>query len=124
MFYSSGFWLEQYGDGLTMDQIESGISQDHFGPYFESLETAQLRKMEYIVNALGVKPGMKALDIGSGWGRFVEYLAQKGAEVTGVVAAHDLVHYARRLNKHHGNKVRFIAKNFYDELGLPEKSFD
>jgi cyclopropane fatty-acyl-phospholipid synthase-like methyltransferase len=80
--------------------------------------------MEYIINALGVKPGMKALDIGSGWGRFVEYLAQKGAEVTGVVAAHDVVHYARRLNKHHGNKVRFIAKNFYDELGLPEKSFD
>merc|ERR1719440_945638 len=99
------------------------FNHDDMGPFTESLDTAQLRKMEYITNALGVKPGMKALDIGSGWGRFVEYLAQKGAEVTGVVAAHDLVHYARRLNKHHGNKVKFIAQNFYD-VELPEKSFD
>merc|ERR1711972_1048413 len=72
----------------------------------------------------GLKPGMKHLDIGSGWGRFAEYSASKGAEVTGVVAAHDLAKYARRLNKHHGNKVKIIAKNFYDDLGLPEKSFD
>jgi cyclopropane fatty-acyl-phospholipid synthase-like methyltransferase len=107
-----------------MDQITSGISQDKFGPYYESLDTAQLRKMEYITHALGVKPGMKALDIGCGWGRFVEYLAQKGAEVTGVVAATDLSNYARRLSKHHGSKVRIIDKNFFDDLGLPEKSFD
>jgi len=123
MFYSSGFYLEQYGDNLTLDQIDAGISQDHFGPYHESLDTAQLRKMEYIVNALGVKPGMKALDIGCGWGRFVEYLAQKGAEVTGVVAATDLANYGRRLNKHHGNKVRIIDQNFYDVV-LPARSFD
>jgi len=123
MFYSSGFFLEQYGDKLTMDQLESGISQDHFGPYHESLDTAQLRKMEYIVNALGVKPGMKALDIGCGWGRFVEYLAQKGADVTGVVAATDLANYGRRLNKHHGDKVKIIDQNFYDVV-LPEKNFD
>jgi len=119
MFYSSGFFLEQFGDGD--EPLEFG-NPDKF-IYKEALETAQLRKMEYIINALGVKPGMKALDIGSGWGRFVEYLAQKGAEVTGVVAAHDLVHYARRLNKHHGNKVKFIAQNFFD-VKLPEKSFD
>jgi cyclopropane fatty-acyl-phospholipid synthase-like methyltransferase len=122
MFYSSGFFLEQYGN-TTEPHGEYG-NPDKFGPYEEDLEIAQLRKMEYIVNCLGVKPGMKALDIGSGWGRFAEYLAQKGAEVTGVAVAHDLVKYARRLNKHHGDKVRFLAKNFYDDLGLEPKSFD
>jgi len=120
MFYSSAFYLEQFGDGD--EPLEHG-NPDRFGPYNESLETAQLRKMEYIVNALGVKPGMKALDIGSGWGRFAEYLAQKGAEVTGVVAAYDLAKYSRRLNKHHGDKVKIIAQNFYD-VDLPGKSFD
>ena len=80
--------------------------------------------MEYITHALGLKPGMKVLDIGSGWGRFAEFMASKGADVTGVVVANDLARYARRLNKHHGDKVRFILKNFYDDLGLPEKSFD
>jgi len=116
--------LEQYGDGLTIDQMDAGISQDFFGPYFETLETAQLRKMEYVTHALGVKPGMKALDIGCGWGRFPEFLAQKGVQVTGVVAATDLANYARRLSKKHGDKVKIIDKNFYDELNLPAKSFD
>jgi cyclopropane fatty-acyl-phospholipid synthase-like methyltransferase len=123
MFYSSGFFLEQYGDGPTVEELEQGVSQDKFGPLKESLDTAQLRKMEYIVNALGVKPGMKALDIGCGWGRFVEKLASKGAQVTGVVAATDLANYARRLNKHHGDKVKIIDQNFYD-VQLPVKNFD
>jgi cyclopropane fatty-acyl-phospholipid synthase-like methyltransferase len=127
MFYSSGFYLEQYGEKKHEQKDEYGkhtFSSDDFGPYFESLETAQLRKMEYIVNALGVKPGMKALDIGCGWGRFPEFLASKGADVTGVVEAADLAKYGRRLNKHHGGKVKIINKNFYDDLGLQEKSFD
>jgi cyclopropane fatty-acyl-phospholipid synthase-like methyltransferase len=124
MFYSSGFFLEQYGEGSSVEEMDSKLfNHDKMGPFYESLDTAQLRKMEYIINALGVKPGMKALDIGSGWGRFVEYLAQKGAEVTGVVAATDLANYARRLNKHHGNKVKIIDQNFYD-VDLPKKSFD
>merc|ERR1719230_863054 len=107
MFYSSGFYMEQFDGGLT-----------------ESLDTAQLRKMEYIANAMGVQPGMQALDIGCGWGRFVEFLASKGANVTGVVAASELLAYGRRMNKKHGNKVTILYKNFYEDLGLPEKSFD
>jgi cyclopropane fatty-acyl-phospholipid synthase-like methyltransferase len=123
MFYSSAFFMEQWGPETQSANSLANGDPDTLGPLEESLDTAQLRKMEYITNALGVKPGMKALDIGSGWGRFVEYLAQKGAEVTGVVAAHDLAKYARRLNKHHGDKVKIIAKNFYD-VELPKKSFD
>merc|ERR1711972_88239 len=126
MFYSSAFFKEYFGEKTEAPFGLGAGDPDMFedGWRTETLETAQLRKMEYIVHAMGVKPGMQALDIGSGWGRFAEYLASKGAEVTGVVAAHDLAKYARRLNKHHGNKVKIIAKNFYDDLGLPEKSFD
>jgi len=117
MFYSSAFFLEHFGPELELPSNPDKIALN------ESLDTAQLRKMEYIVQALGVKPGMNALDIGSGWGRFVEYLAQKGAHVTGVVSAADLAKYSRRLNKHHGENVTIIAKNFYD-VDLPAKSFD
>ena len=119
MFYSSALYAEQFGAAGNEQQFGNLDSFE----LTESIDTAQLRKMNYIINALGVKPGVKALDIGSGWGRFAEYLAQHGAEVTGVVAAYDLAQYARRLNKHHGDKVKFIAQNFYD-VDLPEKSFD
>jgi len=123
MFYSSALFKEYFGE-KTDEPLGLGQGNpDNFAPGKETLDTAQLRKMKYIVHALGLKPGMQHLDIGSGWGRFAEYSASKGADVTGVVAAHDLVKYSRRLNKHHGNKVKFIAKNFYD-ASLPEKSFD
>jgi len=124
MFYSSAFFHEYFGEKTDEPLGLGQADPDKLGPYTESLDTAQLRKMEYITHALGVKPGMKALDIGSGWGRFAEYLASKGAQVTGIVAAHDLAKYARRLNKHHGDRVKIIAKNFFDDLNLPEKSFD
>merc|ERR1719428_2454590 len=42
MFYSSGFFLEQYGDGPTIEELDAGVSQDKFGPLKESLDTAQL----------------------------------------------------------------------------------
>lgn len=122
MFYSSGFFMDGFW-GNPPDLARG--DPDKFGTIgAETLDTAQLRKMDYIYHAMGAKPGMKHLDIGSGWGRFAEFSASRGSEVTGIVAAHDLAKYARRLNKHHGSKVKFIAKNFYDDLGLPEKSFD
>ena len=62
--------------------------------YFESdavsLEDAQLAKKRHIAAKLGVKPGMKVLDIGSGWGGLGLYLAETcGAEVTGVTLSEE-----------------------------------
>ena len=62
--------------------------------YFEtddgSLEEAQLAKKRHIAAKLNVKPGMKVLDIGSGWGGLGLYLAETcGAEVTGVTLSEE-----------------------------------
>src|SRR5207245_1185992 len=43
---------------------------------------AMTRKMELAVDALGLKPGDHVLEVGGGWGAFVEYAAQRGIEVT------------------------------------------
>jgi cyclopropane-fatty-acyl-phospholipid synthase len=55
--------------------------------YFESehatLEDAQLAKKRHLAAKLAIKPGMKVLDIGSGWGGLGLYLA----EVCGADAA-------------------------------------
>jgi cyclopropane-fatty-acyl-phospholipid synthase len=62
--------------------------------YFEtddgSLEDAQLAKKRHLAAKLNVRPGMKILDIGSGWGGLGLYLAETcGAEVTGVTLSEE-----------------------------------
>ena len=62
--------------------------------YFEtpdaSLEDAQLAKKRHLAAKLDIKPGMKVLDIGSGWGGLGLYLAETcGAKVTGVTLSEE-----------------------------------
>ena len=55
-----------------------------------SLEAAQLAKKRHIAAKLHIKPGMKVLDIGSGWGGLGLYLAEVcGAQVTGVTLSEE-----------------------------------
>jgi cyclopropane-fatty-acyl-phospholipid synthase len=62
--------------------------------YFEtpgiSLEQAQLAKKRHLAAKLDIKPGMKVLDIGSGWGGLGLYLAEIcGANVIGVTLSEE-----------------------------------
>lgn len=50
----------------------------------EPLESAQRRKLEYVVQSCGMKPGDRVLDVGGGWGSFVEYAGKQGIQVTGL----------------------------------------
>jgi cyclopropane-fatty-acyl-phospholipid synthase len=62
--------------------------------YFEegvnSLEEAQLAKKRHLAAKLMIRPGMKVLDIGSGWGGLGLYLTETcGARVTGVTLSQE-----------------------------------
>lgn len=51
----------------------------------ETLDEAQLAKLDLICRKLDIKPGMKVLDVGCGWGSFSKFAAEKyGAEVIGI----------------------------------------
>ena len=51
----------------------------------KNLDEAQEAKIDMICKKLELKPGMKVLDIGCGWGGFAKYAAEKyGVEVLGV----------------------------------------
>lgn len=90
----------------------------------ETMWSAQLKKLEFISHALGVKPGDKAMDIGCGWGRLSNHLASKGADVLGVTMASDQQAYARRMSAKLGNdKVNISIVNFFN-LDKPDKYFD
>jgi cyclopropane-fatty-acyl-phospholipid synthase len=56
----------------------------------QSLEEAQLNKKRHIAAKLLIEPGMRVLDIGSGWGGLGIYLARTtGAEVVGVTLSEE-----------------------------------
>ncbi|MEU4195633.1 cyclopropane-fatty-acyl-phospholipid synthase family protein [Kribbella sp. NPDC026611] len=50
----------------------------------EDLETAQTRKVERILDLARVRPGIRLLEIGSGWGTLAIAAARRGAQVTSI----------------------------------------
>jgi cyclopropane-fatty-acyl-phospholipid synthase len=81
----------------------------------DSLEEAQRNKLRLIAAKLNLKPGLKILDIGSGWGDLALYLAaMEEVDVTGVTLSkeqHALSNdKARRAGL--GNRVRFELRDY------------
>lgn len=60
---------------LWLDE-EMVYSCAYFGDAGESLESAQVRKLDYICRKLRLKPGERLLDIGCGWGGLILHAAQ------------------------------------------------
>jgi cyclopropane-fatty-acyl-phospholipid synthase len=87
--------------------------------YFEAqgqtLETAQLAKKRHLAAKLMIEPGMRVLDIGSGWGGLGLYLAQVcGAQVTGVTLSEEQYRLSneRAARRGLGDKARFLLKDY------------
>ena len=53
----------------------------------EPLESAQRRKLDFVVNSCNLKPGDRVLDVGGGWGAFVEHAGKQGVKVTALTLA-------------------------------------
>jgi cyclopropane-fatty-acyl-phospholipid synthase len=62
----------------------------------DNLDMAQEHKLDLICKKLELKPGMRVLDIGCGWGGFARYAAEKyGAHVTGITISKEQLELAR-----------------------------
>ena len=73
MMYSCGYWK----DATT-------------------LEAAQESKLDLICRKIGLQPGMRVLDIGSGWGGFLKFAAERyGISGLGVTISREQADYAR-----------------------------
>ena len=76
----------------------------------DTLEQAQINKCRLIAAKLQLKPGMKVLDIGCGWGGLAMYLARiAGVEVLGVTLSKEQLALAQSRAKDAGldSQVRF-----------------
>jgi cyclopropane-fatty-acyl-phospholipid synthase len=62
----------------------------------EDLEQAQSNKLDAIVAALDLRPGLRVLEIGCGWGALAERIARTGAHVTGITVSAEQLRWAQR----------------------------
>ncbi|HEV2188028.1 MAG TPA: cyclopropane-fatty-acyl-phospholipid synthase family protein [Stellaceae bacterium] len=86
----------------------------------EDIDTAQLNKRRHIAAKLLLRPGMKVLDIGSGWGGLALYLASEcGADVTGLTLSTEQLKVAQRRAAQAGlsDRVRFHLRDYREEKG-------
>jgi cyclopropane-fatty-acyl-phospholipid synthase len=66
----------------------------------QNLDDAQEAKLELVCKKIGIKPGMKILELGCGWGSFAKYAAEKyGASVLGVTVSKEQVALGMELCK-------------------------
>lgn len=82
-----------------------------------TLEEAQIAKKKHIAGKLLIKPGMRVLDIGSGWGGLAITLAKEyGAHVVGVTLSTEQLEAARKRAIEEGvaDKVEFRLQDYRD----------
>jgi cyclopropane-fatty-acyl-phospholipid synthase len=79
----------------------------------EPLEDAMTRKMDLALDALGVKPGDHILEVGGGWGAFVEYAARKGIEVTTLTLSVESERYLTELIEREHLPARVVRQHIY-----------
>lgn len=85
MTYSCGYWREA-----------------------RNLEDAQVGKLDLICRKMGLKPRMRILDIGCGWGSFAGYAAEKyKVEVLGITVSKEQIALAKERYKGCGAEFRF-----------------
>nr|WP_199068524.1 cyclopropane-fatty-acyl-phospholipid synthase family protein [Chromobacterium sp. ASV5] len=66
------------------------------GDYAQPLAQAQTRKYQRICERLRLKPGMRVLEIGCGWGGFAEHASRLGVAVHGITISDAQLDFARR----------------------------
>lgn len=100
MMYSCGYWREA-----------------------DSLEAAQVAKLDLVARKLGLERGMRVLDIGCGWGGAAQYFAEAhGVEVVGVTVSRHQAEHARRRNA--GLPVEIRLQDYRDLAAEFEGVFD
>ncbi|HEY8655039.1 MAG TPA: cyclopropane-fatty-acyl-phospholipid synthase family protein [Dermatophilaceae bacterium] len=111
MTYSCAYFEREHGP-------VSGASS---GPAF-GLEEAQQAKNDLVARKLGLKPGMRVLDIGCGWGAFVCNAARNyGVEVVGITLSQEQADHARRraIDEGVGDRVEIRVQDYRDVHGGP-----
>ncbi|MEU1120218.1 MULTISPECIES: cyclopropane-fatty-acyl-phospholipid synthase family protein [unclassified Streptomyces] len=110
-----------YDVGNDFYELVLGPSMVYSCAYWESpdatLEGAQRDKLELVARKLALKPGMRLLDVGCGWGSMAIHAAREhGVSVVGVTLSQEQAAYARKRIAEEGltDRVEIRVQDYRD----------
>jgi cyclopropane-fatty-acyl-phospholipid synthase len=86
---------------LSLGELADFSGAKYDGDFSMTLEQAQRRKHEYVAEQIGIAPGRRVLDLGSGWGPMLNFVRERGGEGLGVTLSSAQAEACRR----HGLEV-------------------
>ena len=84
----------------------------------EPLESAQKNKYQKIIDSLNLKPGDNILEIGCGWGGFIEHASKLGINVTGLTISKEQFDYASSRITNLGGTQKILYEDYRVHEGL------
>jgi cyclopropane-fatty-acyl-phospholipid synthase len=99
---------------LWLDHRIRGYSHAFFERDDESIEDGMERKFRYAMNACGIQPGDRVLDIGGGWGSFLEFAGRQGVHVTSITISDASVRFMNELVARHKLPCTVVKEHLHD----------
>jgi cyclopropane-fatty-acyl-phospholipid synthase len=96
-----------------LDERHRCYTEGVFARDDEPIEDAMTRKMDIALEAIGVKPGDHVLEVGGGWGAFVEHAGKRGIEVTTLTLSKESENYLNGLIQRESLPARVIREHIY-----------
>lgn len=107
---------------LWLDETMNYSAAWFGGDFAQPLAQAQRAKMRRALDACGLAPGQRLLEIGCGWGAVAELaVAERGLAVTGVTLSREQLAFAQARLARHGLAADLRLQDYRD---IPEQGFD
>ena len=88
----------------------------------EPLEAAMANKMRYAYDSLELRPGGRVLEVGGGWGAFLQYASEQGARVTSLTPSRASEAFMNDLAKDRGyDEAAIVRQHLFAYQGDGEK---
>jgi cyclopropane-fatty-acyl-phospholipid synthase len=107
---------------LWLDSKLRAYSHGFFESDDEPLEAGMERKFRYAFDACGIEPGQRVLDIGGGWGSFLQFAGEQGVRVTSITISDESEKTMRELIRRRGFDCEVVKEHFLEFK--PAEPFD
>jgi cyclopropane-fatty-acyl-phospholipid synthase len=113
-------WISEHYDNesdfylLFLDKQHRCYSHGYFEADDETLERAIGRKLDTAIEACGIQPGWRVLDIGAGWGAFTEHAGKRGVRVTSLTISAESERYVNDLIVREDLPCRVLREHFLE----------